>query len=167
MALTTLQIAKIFQIMGIPQVGSGVISFSIVSLSGPTFESYDFSAVVTELNLKITALTADQETLVGDLITEWDVITPFNPLTVDQDGGSIGTLVNFPRERDKIRRLLGDLLQCEYGPPYLADALRHADGERELALATAGFRRTMRGGRSCVIHWRRSCPEATAGRRRW
>jgi len=116
MSLTATQIAQIFKAFGVPQAGAGFAVAEFSTLFGPFAETYDYSALVTALNARIAALNAEQETQAAALLAEWETITDYSELAVDQAAGAGGTLSNHARRRDRIRDTLANLLGF-YCPP--------------------------------------------------
>lgn len=111
MALSATNIAKTYRIFGIPQNGNAFVAFNLTSLYGPSGESFDFSTIVTALNTKLAAISAEQQTLIEALLTRWDSITSYDPLTVGKSGsGASGDLVNYPKERSAIRMELCNII---------------------------------------------------------
>jgi hypothetical protein len=106
MPLTAAQTTQFFQILGIPQDGSGDVFSSVASLFGPAYESYDLSAIVTRINTKLTALSATQLTRVTELLDRHTAITATSPLAVNESAGTRGTLSNHASERKAIRHEL-------------------------------------------------------------
>lgn len=111
-ALSTAEKEQIFQIFGIPKGGVAYEVMRIADYFGPRGESYDFSALVTQLNSSITTLDAadDRRARVQTLLTEWDAITSYSELQVSGQGGSAGKLVDDPERRERIRRELSNLM---------------------------------------------------------
>lgn len=111
MTLTADQISQTYEIFGIPQGGTAFVASKLISLFGPSGESYDFSIVITALNTKLAALTTNQITRVEVLLTRWLEINGFTPLRVSKgSSGAEGELVNYENERNNIRRLMGNLI---------------------------------------------------------
>ncbi len=110
MALTAAQTTQFFEILGIPQNGAGDVFSSVATLFGPAYETYDCSGIVSKVNTRLSALTTSQETRVTALLTRWDAITSYSPLQVNQNGDTSGRVVDYPQERENIRRSLGDLV---------------------------------------------------------
>ncbi len=111
MALSTLNVAKIFSIYGIPQGGVGFEALVLTSLFGPAGEIYSFSAVVDALDARLTALSADQITLVEAAIVTWDQVGPTNIIEINKgSAGGEGIIVDAPRQQKKIRRYLSGII---------------------------------------------------------
>lgn len=111
MALSPDQTAQIFEIFGIPQGGAGFGVYGIATLWGPFGEPFSFSALVTELNAKITAVTAEIQTRVTTQLVTWDEITASSPIVITKSStGTEGTIVDHPRQREMIRQTIGSLI---------------------------------------------------------
>ena len=74
MALSDANIAKVYEIVGLPQQGSASVVEQLASLRGPTAETFDFDAVITMFDERIAAISSDQQDLVEDLIARWGVL---------------------------------------------------------------------------------------------
>jgi len=110
MALTDAQTATVFVILGVPQGGAGAVAEQVVSIRGPLYENFDFAGLITAINTKIAALSSDQETLVGALLTRWDELKSYSVVRIKRSGSASGTLADYPQERENIRRDLGNIL---------------------------------------------------------
>src|ERR1043165_3485060 len=80
MPLTAQQTTQIFEILGVPQDGSGDVFASVATLFGPAYETYDMAAIVSRINAKLAALTATQITRVTELLDRQTAITATSPL---------------------------------------------------------------------------------------
>lgn len=114
MALSTTERTQIFLIYGIPQSGTVRIVHQLSSLWGPSFDTYDLTAVkaaltaaLDEVDLNATALTMVQ----GILTQYFTTIGDSSQLYVNADGGSSGVLTNERAElaylRDKLASVIG------------------------------------------------------------
>ena len=113
MAWSTLKTYKVFQIFGVPQGGSAFDATAISTLYGPFGEPYEFAALVTNFQTKITAAVADSDkvTLLETLLTRRDAIGPTSPVVINKSsGGAEGVIADHPGEREAIRRELGSIL---------------------------------------------------------
>jgi len=110
MALTAAQTTQIYEILGVPQNGSGAVISAMATIFGPVFESMDMSTLVTKINAKLTALTAEQIARVTPLLLHWDAITSTSPLRVTQSASTRGTAVDHPAERAAIRSALSNII---------------------------------------------------------
>lgn len=101
MALTAAQISQVYDIIELPQSGSALLQ----PTPGNPFDHiphyYDASATVTAIDAKLAALTAEQITRVGTLLTRWDSITSTSPTRILDKGGSV--LADHPEERRNIK----------------------------------------------------------------
>ena len=129
MPLTAAQITQVFEILGVPQNGSGDVYPSVATLFGPSFESYDMSAIVTRIGAKLAALSATQITRVTELLDRYTAITATSPLQIHQSDGSAGVIVNHPAERETVRTALGNVLGIAVpAGGFMAEARRMAAG---------------------------------------
>lgn len=113
MALDDAMKAKIRQIFGIPQVGNGYNVHELATLFGPWGEEYDFTAVLTELDGRLTAAALVTETVnrITAVITDWDSIGSTSPLQIwKSSSGAEGVIVDYPQQRENIRLELSRLL---------------------------------------------------------
>ena len=108
--LTADETTRLFKIFGIPQNGTGFVAGRIISLYGPAGNVYDFSALVTQLNALLNAVTATQYTQIQAQLTEWENITDYSELAVSADNNTAGRLVDHDRRRRNIRRTLSNLI---------------------------------------------------------
>src|SRR5207302_542179 len=60
MSLTAPQITQVYEILGIPQDGSGEVFASLATLFGPAFDSYDMSAIVVKIDSKLSGLSDER-----------------------------------------------------------------------------------------------------------
>ena len=107
---TAAETTKVFKIYGIPQNATGFVVGRIISLYGPGGNVYDFSAIANQLNTQLGAVSATQYAECQTLIQEWDNITDYSELTVDEDNTSKGQLVNHDRRRDRVRMTLSNII---------------------------------------------------------
>lgn len=110
MSLSAAQVTQVFEVLGVPQGGSGAVIGSVATLFGPAWETYDVSAIVTLVNAKLAGLSAAQEARVSTLLERWEAIGLTSPLRVDEADGSRGTLANHPAERAAIRFALANII---------------------------------------------------------
>ena len=109
MPLTAAQITQVFEIIGIPQSGSGDVFSSVATLFGPEYESYDMTSVVTLVTERLNALGDTQISRVSTLLDRYTAITATSPLQVGESAGARGTLADHPAEREAIRAALGNI----------------------------------------------------------
>jgi hypothetical protein len=130
MSLTAAQISQVYEILGVPQGGAGEIVGSIATLFGPAVDAYDMSAIVTRIDAKISALSAEQIDRVTALLSRHAAIGSSSPLQVSaSSGGARGTLADHPAERETIRTALGNLLGVAVpSGGFIAEAKRAAQG---------------------------------------
>ncbi len=110
MALLADQTAQVYKVFGVPQAGASYIAYALSTLYGPAGEVYDHAAIVTALTARLAAMTSNQETIITALLVRWEVLTDYNPLRVDADGGSRGVIVDYDRERRNIRKTLSNVI---------------------------------------------------------
>ncbi|HYG77795.1 MAG TPA: hypothetical protein VEK08_22505 [Planctomycetota bacterium] len=130
MPLTAAQSTQIFEILGIPQAGSGAVVGSVATLFGPQFETYDMLGIVTQINSRIVALSAEQITRITALLDRYSTITASSPLQIQaSSGGARGVLADHPAEREAIRAALGNVLGVAVpSGGFVAEAQRQARG---------------------------------------
>ena len=130
MSLTASQITQVYEILGIPQDGSGEVFASLATLFGPAFESYDMSAIVTKIDAKLSSLTTEQIDRVTALLDRHSAIGNSSPLQVSaSSGGARGTLADHPAERETIRNALGNILGIAVpSGGFMVEAKRMAQG---------------------------------------
>jgi len=110
MALTAAQITQVFEILGVPQSGSGEVFGSVATLFGAEFESYDMAGVVSRIGARLAALSAEQIARVTTLLDRHTSITASSPLQVSEAGGARGVLANHPAERAQIREAIVNIV---------------------------------------------------------
>jgi len=129
MALTAAQITQVFEVLGVPQDGTGEVFASVATLFGAEFESYDMSAVVARITAKLGALTSPQEARVTNLLDRHTAISATSPLQVRGSAKASGTLADHPAERDAIRTALGNVVGLAVpSGGFMAEAQRLAQG---------------------------------------
>ena len=129
MSLTAAQITQVYEILGVPQDGTGEVFGSVATLFGPAFESYDLASIVTRVDAKLAGLSASQETRVTALLARHAAISASSPLKLKAASGAQGTLVDHPAEREAIRVALGNILGIAVpSGGFVAEALRAARG---------------------------------------
>jgi hypothetical protein len=110
MPLSASQTAQIFEILGVPQSGSGEVFASLATLFGAEYESYDCAAVVEKINAKLAALTDAQIARVTTLLDRHTAVGASSPLQFRDAGASRGVLADHPAEREYLRAALSNLL---------------------------------------------------------
>lgn len=129
MALSAAQVTQVFEVLGIPQNGSGDVIGSVATLFGPAWETYDVAAIVTRVDARLAALTVAQEARVAGLLERWDAIGATSPLRVVEAADARGTLANHPAERAAIRYALANLIGVAApSGGFAAEAQRGAGG---------------------------------------
>ena len=108
--LTADETTRVFKIFGIPQNGTGFVAARIISLYGPGGNSYDFSALVAQLNSLLAAVTATQYTQIQALLTEWENVTDYSEISVNADATTQGRIVDHTTRRHNIRRTLSNII---------------------------------------------------------
>ena len=106
--LTADETTRVFKIFGTPQIGTGFVAGRIISLYGPGGNVYDFTALVSQLNALLNAVTATQYTQIQNQLTEWENITDYSELSVNADASTTGRLVDHEKRRRNIRRTLSN-----------------------------------------------------------
>lgn len=110
MALSAAQTTQLFEIFGVPQNGSGAVVSAVATIFGPVFESLDMSSLVTRINAKLIALSAEQIARVTTLLLRWDAVTSTSPLRVTQASNTRGIAADHPAERVAIRAALSNII---------------------------------------------------------
>ncbi len=110
MSLSAAQITQVYEIFAVPQNGSGAIVSAIATPFGPVMDVCDATAIVTQIDAKLAALTDTQITRVSTLLTRWDLITSTSPLSVSPTNAKHGTAADHPAERAAIRTALSNLV---------------------------------------------------------
>ena len=129
MPLSATQVTQVFEILGVPQDGSGDVFASVATLFGPAYETYDMAAIVARIDAKLAALTATQITRVTELLDRFNSITATSPLQVEASSAGKGTIVDHPKERDAIRIALGNVLGIAVpSGGFMAEARRLSSG---------------------------------------
>ncbi|HYF49514.1 MAG TPA: hypothetical protein VEJ63_08915 [Planctomycetota bacterium] len=129
MPLSATQTTQVFEILGVPQDGSGDVFASVATLFGAEYETYDMAAIVSRINTKLAALTATQITRVTELLDRFTSITATSPLQVEASSAGQGVIVDHPKERDAIRVALGNVLGIAVpSGGFMAEARRLASG---------------------------------------
>ena len=129
MALTAAQTTQVFEILGVPQDGTGEVFASVATLFGAEFESYDMAAIVDKIGDKLDALTASQEARVVELLARHSAITATSPLQVSGTNAARGKLADYPAEREALRTALGNVLGLATpSGGFMAEAQRLARG---------------------------------------
>lgn len=108
MALTAAEITQVYQIFELPQQGTGTGVSQIGGFFGPASDTYDWTALNTNLDAILAALTTSLLAHVRVLLARWDVLGYSQPIQIFKTStGAIGTFADHPRERQSIRFLLG------------------------------------------------------------
>jgi hypothetical protein len=129
MALTAAQTTQVFEILGVPEDGTGEVFASVATMFGAEFESYDMAAVVAKIGDKLEGLSASQEARVAELLARHAAISATSPVKVRGSAKASGTLADHPAEREAIRVALGNVLGVAVpSGGFLAEAQRAARG---------------------------------------
>ena len=112
MALTAAQIVQVFEILGIPKGGTGLIVTSLSHVPPSLAQSWtstwtegDFAEIVTKVSAALAALDADQVTRVQTWLTQWDSICKTPSLKLDGD-----VQLDFKQEMQNVREMIGTLI---------------------------------------------------------
>lgn len=106
MALLDSQKFEIFDILDLPNKDDTFAALGLMFSRGPTGETYDIKAVRDELNTRITALTADEETKFTEtngIFEEWDKVKNRHQL-IRKDGGTEGVIFDAEEGRERVRQ---------------------------------------------------------------
>ena len=109
MPLTDSQKDGVREILGVPASAPWNVE-QLVGLYGSVAETYDLTRVISELNTKLAAVTADEELRVEALLARWLAIGATSQLRVTAAGTTRGVLVDAPAERDAIRAALANAI---------------------------------------------------------
>ena len=110
MALSAAQVTQVYDIFGVPQGGSGAVISAVATVFGPVCDVLDMSALVTAIDAKLAALSAEQITRVTALLARWDAISSTSPLRVTQSASTRGIAADHPAERVSIRAALSNII---------------------------------------------------------
>ena len=119
MALTTLQVAQIFQVLCLPQDGLAVVATTLshrpptnTQVWAPTYNQADMTALVTVITARITAANsnADLCTLIGVELARWGTIGSSPLVITHTSAGAQGIIIHYDKERENIRQRVGNLL---------------------------------------------------------
>jgi len=130
MALSAAQKTQVLEILGIPELGTGVSYPELTGAFGAGGEAYDMFRVVTQVSSLISAMSASQEDRVVALLTRHAAITSSSPLQVTGAAGGVrGVLVDHPAEREAIRAAIGNIVGVAVpSGGFVAEAGRRARG---------------------------------------
>jgi hypothetical protein len=117
MPLSATERIQFYQIAGIPTGGGGLILTSLVHVPfsntqnwEPTYNVGDFTALVTAIDAKLTAASADAVTRLQSLITRYMEIE-VSPVKVNQTAtGAAGVIADHSRERENIRQTISNVI---------------------------------------------------------
>jgi hypothetical protein len=111
MALSAANISKVYELLGIPQGGAGVIVTSLSHVPPSlaqawtsTYTEGDFAEIVTKINARLAALSAETQTLVEAWLTQWDSIKTATSLKLSGE-----VEMDFEEEAQKCREAVGNL----------------------------------------------------------
>lgn len=112
MALTSAQIVQVFEILGIPKSGSGLIVTSLSHVPPSLADSWtstytegDFSEIVTKVSAALAALDSDQVARVQTWLTQWASICSYRSLKLNGD-----VQMDFQQEMQHVRDMIGTLI---------------------------------------------------------
>lgn len=110
MAITDLtKIAKIFTIFNLPQKDAAFASLGLVTIFGPSGETFDLKGIKDQVDLVLAAATSEEETLIDDAIKEWDDVR-HSEQEIGEDDGARGVLFSGQKRRDLIRSEIATIL---------------------------------------------------------
>lgn len=117
MALSATEKIQFYQIVGLPAAGSGLVLTSLVHVPfsntqswEPTWNVGDFSDLITAVDAKLAAATAEQITRMQSLITRFMEIE-VSPVQIRQTAtGAAGIIADHGKERENIRQTLANVL---------------------------------------------------------
>jgi len=116
--------AQIFEILGYPLNGTTLqlieaqMDPGMADAFKPTYNTGDFSQWVTAIDAQLLTNTTEQATRARVYLARWVAIGPHNPLHVKTGATGTGDLVNYPQERENIRKGMSSVIGivCPWGP---------------------------------------------------
>jgi len=115
MALTADQRARFMEIIGLPPSGGTIVVTSLVHWPfsntqqwEPTWNVGDLTDLITAVDARITAMSANTETIVTTLITRYTEIEVSPMKVTSAAGGAGGNLVDHELERENIRQRISN-----------------------------------------------------------
>ena len=116
MSFSALEQTKIFQLLGIPLGGGGLVVTSLSHLPPTlaatwtaTYTEGQFTQIVTQVQTYLTAATTSIISIVQGLLAKYDDCVA-SPMIVEASGDSRGTLINHPKQVEMIRLEVAKLL---------------------------------------------------------
>lgn len=110
MALDSTEIHKLHKMIRLPQQLTANVLFRLVSLYGPSFDTYSLSIAITTFDGILAALSDDQCNTLRDLITAWDdEKLDYSDTEIEADSGTVGIVYSASRRRGNIRDTIADV----------------------------------------------------------
>jgi hypothetical protein len=115
MALTASQRARFFEILGLPPSGGTIVVTSLVHWPfsntnswEPTWNVGDMTDLISAVDARITAMSAETEAICITLITRYTEIEVSPMKVTSAAGGAGGNLVDHELERENIRQRMAN-----------------------------------------------------------
>lgn len=115
MALTASQRAKFFEIIGLPPSGGTIVitslvhwPFSNLQTWEPSWNVGDMTDLITAIDARISAMSAETEAIVINLLTRFSEIEVSPMKVTSAAGGAGGNLVDHASEREEIRQRISN-----------------------------------------------------------
>lgn len=143
MALTDHVKHNIYVMLGLPEQNTVLIIDGLTQRSkenytgfSPTYVTGDYSAIHTQVEARLAALTAESETEATALSVEWDAITSYDPMRItDGENNAKGNIINNPEKRGNIvRRMMNCIGIAIPAGGWVADAYK-AGGSNGVVLS--------------------------------
>ena len=108
---TSLEKTQIFQHFGIPQNSNPYAVYAVATIFGSFGEPFATTTIVAQLNTALDAVTADQYTQIQEQLARLTAIGRTSQVRIMQTAaGSKGVIVDYPKEREDIRRELANII---------------------------------------------------------
>lgn len=115
MALTATERARFMEVIGLPPSGGTIVVTSLVHWPfsntqqwEPTFNVGDLSDLITAVDARLTAMSADTEAIVRTLLTRYTEIE-VSPMKITTTvGGAGGNVIDHKTERENIRQRISN-----------------------------------------------------------
>ena len=115
MALTTAERARFMEVIGLPPSGGTIVVTSLVHWPfsntqswEPTYNIGDMTDLIAAVDARLTAMSADTETIVKNLLTRYAEIE-VSPMKITTTvGGAGGNVIDHNTERENIRQRISN-----------------------------------------------------------
>jgi hypothetical protein len=113
MALTAAETTLLYELLGIPECDDGQLVNPLASMIGTFSETFDWTAVKTDLETRLAAMAADgtgREARVQVLLSTYSDVAN-DPMQVNRSAtGAAGRLVDRPAQVGRLREAVGTIL---------------------------------------------------------